>query len=129
MNNQERKSSPWRLWTCYTAAVLLMSVSCGKKAPTSCGPEDQRYKYMKTIKNARADLYQNAGFIIEGGDGPLLCPFQLEKFATYENTYVRGKPQPFKYRIWGRIFDCGGCPTLTADPYPHIVIDKIEKID
>ena len=129
MNHQERKSSPWRLWTCYAAAVLLMSVSCGKKDPTSCGPENGHYKYIKTLKNARADLYQNAGFVIEGGDAPLLCPFQEEKFATYENTYVRGKPQPFKYRIWGRIFNCDACTTFGVGSSPYIVIDKIEKID
>jgi hypothetical protein len=113
----------------YITTLLIMSVSCGKKDPTSCGPESDRYKYMKTVKNARADLYQSAGFVIEGGDAPLLCPFQIEKFVTYENTYVRGKPQPFKYRIWGRIFNCDACTTYGVGSSPHIVIDKIEKID
>lgn len=35
MNNPARKSSPRRLWTLYTAAVLLMSVSCKKEQPNT----------------------------------------------------------------------------------------------
>ncbi|MBB3840890.1 hypothetical protein FHS57_004911 [Runella defluvii] len=113
----------------YATVAMLMSVSCKKKDPSACGPDNGHYRYVKTIKDARADLYQSAGFVIEGGDAPLICPFQEEKILPYENTYVRGKPQPFKYRIWGRIFNCDACPTFTTGPAPFIVIDKIVKID
>jgi hypothetical protein len=121
----ERKFKPWL----YVAAVLLMSGSCGKKDPSSCGPDEGHYRYIKTIKNARADLYQSVGFVIEGEGAPLICLSQTEKFSTYENTYIPNKPQPFKYRIWGRIFNCDACPTFSVGLYPYIVIDKIEKIN
>ncbi|MBB3840865.1 hypothetical protein FHS57_004886 [Runella defluvii] len=113
----------------YATAVMLVSVSCEKKDPTSCGSSDNKFRYIKSIKNARADLYQSAGFVIEGEGTRFICPSQLEKFSTYENTYILNQPQPFKYRIWGRAFNCDSCPTLVAGPSPFIVIDKIEKID
>jgi hypothetical protein len=117
----------WKPWL-YVAAVLCMS--CEKKNPDACGPSEGKYRYVRTIKNARADLGQNAFFAIEGGDGALICPSQEEMFSTYENTYVNNQPQqPYKYRIWGRIFNCDACPTIVAGPSPAIVIDKIEKIN
>ena len=121
----KKQLKPWL----YVAVVLLISVSCKKKDPSSCGPDNGRFRYIRTIKNARADLSQNDFFAIEGEGARIICPSQIDQFAAYENTYVPNKPQPYKYRIWGRAFNCDACPTLVAGPAPFIVIDKIEKID
>lgn len=123
----KKQFKPWL----YAAAVLLMSGSCEKKDPSACGPSVGKYRYMKTIKNVGADLHLSSAFVIEaGGSGTLfICPSQLEQFSTYENTYTLNKPQPFKYRIWGRVFNCDACPTIKIGLVPHIVIDKIEKVN
>jgi hypothetical protein len=113
----------------YITTLLIVSVSCEKKDPSSCGSGPDKFRYIKTIKNARANLSQNAFFVIEGEDPRFICPSQEQKFSTYENTYIPNKPQTFKYRIWGRAFNCDSCPTLVAGSSPRIVIDKIEKIN
>lgn len=113
----------------YLTAVVLLSVSCGKKDPSACGPDNKHFRYIKTIKNVKADWGLSDYFVTESGEGWLICPFQKEQFASYENTYVLGKPQPFKYRIWGRFLNCDACPVIAAGPVLHIVIDKIEKVN
>jgi len=124
----KKQFKPWL----YAAAVLLMSGSCEKKDPSACcGPSVGKYRYMKTIKNVGADLHLSNSFVIDtSGDGTLfICPSQREQFSTYENTYTLNQPQPFKYRIWGRVFNCDACPTIKIGLVPHIVIDKIEKVN
>ena len=133
MKRQWKKLSPFGVWGFYVAAVLGMSVSCKTKDPcddgSCCGPVSLKYRYVRTVENVRADLGINAFFLIEGEkDGLIICASQEEMFSTYENSYLRGQSQqPLKYRIWGRVFNCDGCPTIIAGPNYHIVIDKIEK--
>jgi hypothetical protein len=124
----KQKLKPWL----YALVLILLHSRCEKKDPSACGqggPNGDTYRYIKTIKNVRADLSQNAFFVIEGGDAPNICPSQYPQFATYENTYTFNQPQPYKYRIWGRIFNCDSCPTAVIGSVPMIVIDKIEKIN
>lgn len=109
--------------------LLLLSISCKKKDPSSCGQEEENFKYLKTIKNVRADLDRSDGFVIGPLETLFICPYQLEQFTMYENTYILNKPQPFKYRIWGRVFECRACPTTAIGYLNFIVIDKIKKID
>ena len=113
----------------FYATAVLLSVSCHKKEPSTCGPDTQHFKYLKTIKNVRADLDRGDSFVLGSLETLFICPYQLEKFVTYENTYNFNQPQRLKYRIWGSVFECRGCPTTSIGYLNFIVIDKIEKID
>ncbi|TAG24273.1 MAG: hypothetical protein EAZ32_18775 [Cytophagia bacterium] len=118
----------WKPWL-YIAAVLCMSVSCKKEECicADCGAPDQKMTYRKTIQNARADVW-GSGLLIENVAGaPFFCyQQQLLYEGKLQNTYVDGQPQPFKYRVWGDIYNCDSCPTAVIGDVLHIRIDRIE---
>ncbi|WP_273209025.1 hypothetical protein [Runella zeae] len=130
MNNLEKKPNASRCGIFYMISLLVvLNISCHKKDPTACGPDNQKFKYLKTIKNVPADLDRNDGFVIGPQETLFICPYQMDQFANYENTHILNKPSRFKYRISGRVFECRGCPTFSIGYMNFIVIDKITKID
>ena len=124
------------LWGIKGALLLCMSVSCKKESldiscpkGTCCGSEEGKYRFTGILTNVKAALGQNAYFVLENGDVPLICPYQFAQFSNYENSYPVGGKTVYTYRIWGRTYNCDACPTLIAGPVPQIVIDRIEKIN
>ncbi len=123
----------WKPWL-YVAAVLCMSVSCKKEECicANCGAPDQKMTYRTTIQNARADV-GFAGLIVESiKDHELIVcyqqpPLNVKLQQTYD--FNTGKPQPFKYRVWGKIYNCDSCPTAVIGDVLHIRIDKIETVN
>lgn len=118
----------------YAAAVLLMSVSCKKKDPcddgSCCGAPGQKLSYIQTVENARADVW-GAGLVIENVEGsPSFCHLQESLYdSKLETTYIDRQPQPFKYRVWGRLYSCDSCPTAVVGTLKYFYIDKIEKVN
>jgi len=143
MNNPARKSSPWSLWTLYAAAVLLMSVSCKKEEPcddgSCCGVAPQKLSFVKTVENARADIGLAEEFLIEGlydtytkgESGATLC-IQQARLGTYNDQlktsydFRTGQPQPYKYRVWGDIYNCDNCPTTFPSNVYYLKLTRIE---
>ena len=128
----------WKPWL-YIAAALCMSVSCRKEVPdpcndgSCCGAYDQKLEYQMSFENARADV-GFGGLIIENVKGESLICFQQE--GIYENQlqqsydFRTGQPQPFKYRVWGKIFNCNNCPTNRSGAiFTYVQIDKIETVN
>ena len=120
----------------YAAAVLLMSVSCNKKDPcedgSCCGAPDQKLSYLTTVENARADVWGGMGLVIENlkNEAPLFCPQQASLYeGKLETTYIDRQPQPFKYRVWGKVYSCDSCPTANIGTIKVVYIDKIEKVN
>ncbi|MCA0230940.1 MAG: hypothetical protein LCH91_10790 [Bacteroidetes bacterium] len=126
----------------YATVVLLMSVSCERKDPcddgSCCGSPSQKLSYIKTVDNARADV-GFGGLIIENVEGePLICYQQQSlydgKLQQSYNFYT-GNPQPFKYRVWGRLYSCDSCdscdscPSAVIGTLKYFHIDKIEKVN
>ncbi len=114
----------------YTAAVLCMSISCKKdECPCGeCGAPKQKMSYVTTLENARADVDWNGDFGIENiGSGISVCFQQLEQYeGKFQQTLFRNKPIPYKYRVWGKIYNCDNCPTLIPGPSHELFIHKIE---
>ncbi len=115
----------------YMAGLLCMSVSCKKEVEftsSDCGAPEQKMTYRTTIKNARADLGQDGYLVIEGVEGaPLICYQQdMQLLSNLKVTYRLGQPQPYKYRVWGRIYNCDNCPTLIKGDALEIKVTKIE---
>ena len=120
----------------YATVVMLMSVSCERKDPcddgSCCGSPGQKLSYIKTVENARADV-GFSGLIIENVEGePLICYQQQSlydgKLQQSYNFYT-GNPQPFKYRVWGRLYSCDSCPSAVIGTLKYFHIDKIEKVN
>ena len=118
----------------YAATVLLMSESCKKKDPcdagSCCGASDQKLSYIQTVENARADV-GFGGLIIENiTDEALFCHQQQGLYdGKLEITYIDRQPQPFKYRVWGKLYSCDSCPTASIGTIKVFYIDKIEKVN
>ena len=51
--------------------------------------------------------------------------------VTLRQTYdiTTGQPQPFKYRIWGKIYICKSCPTNVIADVLYIKLDKVEMVN
>ncbi len=134
------------LWGIEGALLLCMSVSCKKIDPCGigacCGGIDQQFSYVKTVENARADIHKSGKFLIEeliNADRPLegewsaaLChqqeineSFKGQLIVTY---YGDSKTShPYKYRVWGTVYNCDSCPTLTE--YGKVYFIKLDKIE
>ena len=119
----------------YVAVVLCMSVSCKTQYPcpdgSCCGASTQKLSYFTTVENARADTW-GGGLVVENiKDAPSFCLKQRDLYESeLETTYIDGKPQPFKYRVWGKIYNCDNCPVLTVNGVlQYIYVEKIEKIN
>jgi hypothetical protein len=118
----------------FIVGIWLMNVSCNKKDPcddgSCCGASDQKMIYRFSIENARADVLGDA-LIIENVKGsPPIC-YQQRNFyeGKLKSTFIDGQPQPFKYRVWGKIYNCDNCPTIVQGDVFMIQIDKIEIAD
>jgi hypothetical protein len=130
----------------YIAGLLCMAVSCKKEDPCGsgacCGGIDQQFSYVKTLENARADIHKSGVFLIEGlinpqrpleGEwGASLCyqqqineSFKGQLMVTY---YGDSKTSlPYKCRVWGTVYNCDDCPTLTE--YGKVYYIKLTKIE
>jgi hypothetical protein len=122
----------WKPWL-YVAAVLCMSVSCKKDElddGSSCGPPSQELTFLKTLQNARADV-ADAGLVLENDGFVNYCIKQERTYepSQLETTYLDFKPQPFKYRVWGKLYNCDNCPVYGVGMRVwYIRIDKIERV-
>ena len=125
----------------YTAAVLCMSISCKKEDPcgpaSCCGAPSQKMSFIKNVENARTDIGLADEFIIEGLTGRYgqsaasLCYLQAQAgtFAGQLRTtydFRTNTPQTYKYRVWGTIYNCDDCPTITISNVYYIKLTKIE---
>ena len=130
----KKQLKPWL----YLAVVLGTTITCKTQDPcpdgSCCGASTQKLSYFTTVENARADV----GFV-----GLILEDFKntefdicLQQRDLYENKlqtsydFRTGQLQPFKYRVWGKIYNCDNCPVLTVNGVlQYIYIEKIEKIN
>jgi hypothetical protein len=127
----------------YMAGLLCMSVSCKKDPPPPtlaalCGLPNEKFTYKMTFENARADIDLVSGtFVIEGlrnqyrdvQEPAELCPEQVNDFigklmATHD--FRTNKPQPYKCRVWGEIYNCDTCETVVIGNVYYIKLTKIE---
>jgi hypothetical protein len=120
----------------YAAALLLMSVGCNKKDPcddgSCCGAYDQKLSYVTTLENARADVWGagGTGLVIENAIVTSFCHQQQGLYeGKLETTYIDRQPQPFKYRVWGKVYSCDSCPSAVIGTLKYVYIDKIEKVN
>lgn len=120
----------------YAAAVLLMSVSCKKEDPcdggSCCGAPSQKLVFIRSLDNVKADVQQPAGLLIENFGYAGFCVLQsdLPYIKDLESTYIDGQPQLFKYRVWGKVFECINCPVIAVGMHVYYVqIDKIELVN
>ena len=70
--------------------------------------------------------------IIENVKGESLICFQQRNTYQLQQSYdsQTGQPQPFKYRVWGKIFNCNNCPTNRVGAIVTMIqIDKIETVN
>ncbi|AYQ34478.1 hypothetical protein [Runella sp. SP2] len=119
----------------YATVVMLVSVSCERKAPcddgTCCGPSPQKLAYVQSLVNAKADV-GNDCLVIENIGTTWFCVLQQDGtlVQSLKQTYINGKPQPFKYRVWGKIFDCVNCPVSQVGVrVQYIQVEKIEQFN
>ena len=129
----------------YTAAVLCMSISCKKDEPpptmaARCGLPNEKFTYKMTFENARADFGLAGEFIIEGlrsevrdkaQAAAFLCLLEDELSTSIDKLEITYdfrvmKLQPYKYKVWGDIYNCDSCPTLVQGNVYYIVLKKIE---
>ena len=114
----------------YTTTVLCMSVSCKTKDPSVCGNPTQELVYVATLKKAPAD-FGGGYFDIEKHGVAIVCP-NCEEKLTQEKVQVSiiglGTTKPYKYRIWGQVYECKSCPNQNpALKVQFVYIDKIES--
>ncbi len=119
------------------AGLLCMSVACKKTEPivdtcpkgSCCGPPVQTLIYRTTLDNDMADSW-GFGLVIQRDNIKYVttfCYLQQDKFdGQLKATYIDGQPQPFKYRVWGKIYNCDSCPTSSVGDVLYVYIDKIE---
>ncbi len=136
----KQKTKKWYylpLWGIKGALLLCMSLSCQKDPDpscpkgTCCGELRDEMTYLKTISNAKAALDRNDNFVVENDSLKAfgICFKQRADFANYENSVFANGQINYIYRIWGRVYECRKCPTLTVGYMHFIIIDKIEKIN
>jgi hypothetical protein len=126
----------------YTTLLLCIGSSCQKDLCDNycCGHPNQQLSYVKTVENARADIGLAGEFIIEGLINPAfksletasLC-YQQEQQNMFANqlktsyNYTVDTIRPYKYRVWGTIYNCDNCPVLAAGMLVYYIkVDKIE---
>jgi hypothetical protein len=128
----------------YTTLLLCIGSSCQKELCDNycCGAGTQELSYVKTVENARADIGLAGDFIIEGLINPSrpfdgewsasLC-YQQERQGIFANqlktsyNFRKDTVRPYKYRVWGTIYNCDNCPTNAIGiAVYYIKLDKIE---
>ena len=116
----------------YAAVVLGMSVSCKKEDLGVCGVSTQELICIATLKKTPAD-FGGYYFDIEKCGIADVCPNCEEKLVQdkVKVTIIgSGTTKPYKYRIWGQVYECTSCPTFAPGPHVKFVyIDKIESTD
>ncbi|WP_428667137.1 hypothetical protein [Runella sp.] len=118
----------------YLLVLLSMNLSCNKKEPCDdgicCGPSPQNLVLIKSLDNSKADV-GNSGLVIEGVGYARFCILQekQENLVNLKPTYADGQPQPFKYRVWGKVFECVNCPTVIVGKVLYVQIGKIEMVN
>ena len=114
----------------YVAVVLGISVSCKKEDPGVCGVNTQELICIATLKKIPAD-FDGGSFHTEKYGIVDVCPNCQEKLVQEKikvTVIGSGSLKPYKYRIWGQVYDCISCPTLTPGTHLRFVyIDKIES--
>ncbi len=112
--------------------ALLLCMSCKKEEPCQCldcGAPEQKMTFHKNIENADADSWGN-GMVIVYQNVRYATSFCYQQLDTYQDklkvTYIEGKPQPFKYRVWGTVYNCDSCPTYIKGSVLYFKITKIE---
>ena len=68
------------------------------------------------MENARADV-GFVGLILEDFKNKEfdICEQQRDLYGNKLQTsydFRTGQPQPFKYRVWGKIYNCDNCPVF-----------------
>jgi hypothetical protein len=133
----------WKSWL-YIAGVLCMSVSCKKEAPnldcddgTCCGTTKDRYKFIVQLENVPADFAATGG----GGfdfapntNAPMrsipLCSINSYDISKLKHTSTLGTnlPSPYKYRVWGKVYQSFHSRILVDLPVYWLHVEKVEEI-
>jgi hypothetical protein len=131
----------------YTAAVLLMSVSCNKEEPnldcddgTCCGSvQAGRFKFIQQVENAPADFWSQGGggfyfnpniSITPTSSSISVCEISAEKVKNLKHTSTFGTnlPAPYKYRVWGKIYQVLDARVIIDIPVYMINVEKVEEV-
>lgn len=130
----------------YFSAMLLMSMSC-KKVPnfdcndgTCCSLDKHHYIFIQTISNEPVDAFVQNGSIglffknpIQTTSGPdsllSVCSLSLTQATKIKNTYIFGTSHPYKYRVWGKVFQNADITTIGPPYFLYLVlVERIEEI-
>ena len=117
----------------YVAAVLCVSGSCKTNDPSVCGLQGQELTCVATLKKTPAD-FDGVFFYFEKHGQLLPCPNCEEKLIQGKvgvSTFgPPGTTKPYKYRIWGQIYECTSCPIYAPGRGPRkVYVDKIETVN
>ena len=123
-----------------------MSLSC-KKEPipepdyscndgTCCGSiQAGRFKFIQSIENVPADYWSTGGgfdFKPNTTVWPYveLCGLSAEKVKNIKPTSTFGTkvPSPYKYRVWGKIFQEMEARVIIDMPIYKVNVEKVEEI-
>ena len=128
----KQKIPLWAVRCVGWGAVFALTISCKREDPckcADCGAPIDIMTYKFSIENTKADVDATGdALVIEGIKGaPIICYQQSDSYyGKLKVTYLNGQTQPYKYRVWGKIYNCDNCEQFIAGPNYHIKIDKIE---
>ena len=123
--------------------MLLMSVSCKKEEPnldcddgTCCGSiQAGRFKFIQHVENVPADFSINGGFNFSSeANTPrrdiIVCDINSFDVSNLKHTSTFGTniPPPYKYRVWGNIYQPLDARPLVDLPVYLINVEKVEEV-
>ena len=130
----------------YATVVMLMSVSCKKEEPnldcndgTCCGSvQAGRFKFIQQVENAPADFWTTGGGGFHFSSNVLatrfasmgICDISAEKVKDLKHTSTLGTgvTPPFKYRVWGKIYQVLDARVIIDIPIYMINVEKVEEV-
>ena len=139
----KQKIPLWAVRCVGWGAVFALTIGCKKEDPCGlalcCGAPVQKMSFIKNLENVGADIGLASEFIIEGlndeytkGQSTARLCYLQEQAGTFagqlRTTYDfrTNTPQPYKYRVWGAIYNCDDCPTTFPSNVHYLKLTKIE---
>ena len=126
----------------YIAVVLCVGASCKKEVPnldcddgTCCGSaRSGRYKFIQYVENAPADFSKNGGFNFSSNAGTPMRDIPICDVNSFDvsnlkhtSTFGTNEPSPYKYRVWGKVYQSLDARSFADLPVYMINVEKVEE--
>jgi hypothetical protein len=120
-----KKNKKWL----YIAGLFYCVVGCKTYDPSVCDstPSKIIFKCIANLKRNPAD-FGGAYFDIKNQGVAFICANCRDKIDQMNLAVTTlNNAKPYKYYVWGQIFECTNCPTLAPGSVKFIYVDKIES--